>query len=155
MFKKSSTDTSLSDLDYSSSPVGTRDEVETVVGPSVNVEGDFSSEGNIVVKGTVSGSVKTSKLLTVERGAQIFANVKAGSAMISGSVKGNVKVNDHLDLSESAQVMGDIECKILSVAVGALVQGKVNMKGISIADKEEKKSLFSKNKKEEIASESV
>jgi hypothetical protein len=27
------------------------DNVETVVGPSVNVEGDFSSEGNIVVKG--------------------------------------------------------------------------------------------------------
>jgi hypothetical protein len=35
---------------------GTRDEVETVVGPSVNVEGDFASEGNIVVKGTVAGS---------------------------------------------------------------------------------------------------
>ena len=29
---------------------GMQDEVETVVGPSVNVEGDFASEGNIVVK---------------------------------------------------------------------------------------------------------
>jgi cytoskeletal protein CcmA (bactofilin family) len=66
---------------------GTRDEVETVVGPSVNVEGDFASEGNIVVKGTVSGSVATSKFLLVEQGAKIVANVRAGSAKISGEVK--------------------------------------------------------------------
>lgn len=115
------------------------DNVETVVGPSVNVEGDFSSEGNIVVKGTVSGSVNTSKLLTVEDGAKIFANVKAGNAHISGSVKGNVKVVDRLDLSSTAQVLGDIVCKVLAVESGALIQGKVSMKGLDIEDKQTKK----------------
>ncbi|MBI5222508.1 MAG: polymer-forming cytoskeletal protein [Candidatus Magasanikbacteria bacterium] len=120
------------------------DEVETVVGPSVRVEGDFASEGNIVVKGIVSGSVKTSKVLTVEKGASIFANVRAGNAAISGNVKGNVKVGDRLDLSDTAQVAGDIDCRVLSVAPGALIQGKVSMKGIEIADdkKEEKRGGF-------------
>lgn len=128
------------------------DEVETVVGPSVVVEGDFASEGNIIVKGTVSGSVKTSKLLAVERGASIFANVKAGSALVAGSVKGNVKVVDKLELTDTAQILGDIECKILNVAPGALIQGKVIMKGISIAEdrKEERKKTYGllKNKSE-------
>ena len=123
MFKKSSTELPLINLEPTVKSV---DEVETVVGPSVNVEGDFSSEGNIVVKGTVSGSVKTSKLLTVEKGAQIFANVRAGNAIISGGVKGNVKVADRLELHETAQIMGDIDCKTLSVAPGALLQGKVS-----------------------------
>lgn len=120
------------------------DDVETVVGPSVRVEGDFASEGNIVVKGIVSGSVKTSKLLTVEKGASIFANVRAGNATISGNIKGNVKVGDRLDLSETAQVAGDIDCRVLSVAPGALIQGKVSMKGIEIVGdkKEEKKGGF-------------
>ena len=119
---------------------GSPDEVETVVGPSVRVEGDFASEGNIIVKGIVSGSVKTSKLLTVEKGASIFANVRAGNAVISGSIRGNVKISDRLDLAETAQVAGDIDCRVLSVAPGALIQGKVIMKGIEIAgDKEEKK----------------
>ena len=125
------------------------DNVETVVGPSVNVEGDFSSEGNIVVKGTVSGSVNTSKLLTVEDGAKIFANVKAGNAHISGSVKGNVKVNDRLDLSSTAQVLGDIVCKVLSVESGALIQGKVSMKGLDIEDKQTKKVSTNKLKPRE------
>lgn len=125
------------------------DNVETVVGPSVNVEGDFSSEGNIVVKGTVSGSVNTSKLLTVEDGAKIFANVKAGNAHISGSVKGNVKVMDRLDLSATAQVLGDIVCKVLTVESGALIQGKVSMKGLEIEDKQTKKVSTNKLKPRE------
>jgi len=128
------------------------DDVDTVVGPSVKVEGDFASEGNIVVKGTVTGSVKTSKMLTVENGAKIFANVRAENAVVSGAIKGNVKVVERLELTETAQISGDIDCKILSVAPGALILGKVVMKGISLPDdseRSEKKKLFGKIKSED------
>jgi cytoskeletal protein CcmA (bactofilin family) len=127
------------------------DDVETVVGPSVNVEGDFASEGNIVVQGTVSGSVNTSKLLTVEQGAKIFANVHSGNAMVSGSIKGNIKIDDRLDLSSSAQIGGDITCKVLSVEAGALIHGKVVMKGVEIINPKSEKKIGlgrSKAKKE-------
>ena len=117
------------------------DDVETVVGPSVNVEGDFVSEGNIVVKGTVSGSVKTSKLLTVEQGARIFANVKAGNAIVSGSIKGNVKITDRLDLTSTAQIGGDVTCKVLSVEAGALIHGKMTMKGVDLDHPKSDKKL--------------
>ncbi len=103
------------------------DEVETVVGPSVVVEGDFVSEGDILVKGTVLGNVKTGRLLTVESGAKILANIKAGEAIISGEVKGNVEIIGRLELTESAKVLGDVKCKILAVAGGAILQGQVNM----------------------------
>ena len=53
----------------------TEDNIDTVVGPSVNVEGDFSSEGNIIVKGTVTGSVHTSRVLSVEPGAVVFGKI--------------------------------------------------------------------------------
>ncbi len=103
------------------------DEVETVVGPSVNVEGDFASEGNIVVKGTVSGSVTTSRFLLVEPGAKIVANVRAGSAKIAGEIKGNMKIRESLELTATARVMGDIEAKILVIEAGALLFGKGGM----------------------------
>ncbi len=130
MFQKSSPD--MSTLEPQRQPPSHEDDVETVVGPSVHVEGDFASEGNILVKGSVSGNVKTSKLLTVEQGAKILANVRAGSAHISGQVKGNIRVQDRLELSSSAQVLGDITCSVLAVEPGALIQGKVSMRGISI-----------------------
>lgn len=124
------------------------DDVETVVGPSVHVEGDFSSEGNILVKGIVSGSVKTSKVLTVEPGAKIFANVKAGSAIISGEIKGNAKVTDRLELTASARLMGDVECKVLVVEAGALIHGKVTMKGLKVDDLPETKAMKNRAPKE-------
>lgn len=121
------------------------DTVETIVGPSVHVEGDFASEGNILVKGTVSGSVKTSQLLTVEKGARIFANVNAANAFIAGEVKGNVKVTDKLELTATARILGDIFCSIIAVEPGALVQGKIQMKGIAIQEEaNDRKKIASK-----------
>lgn len=110
------------------------DEVETVVGPSVNVEGDFASEGNIIVKGSVAGSVHTSRHLSVEPGARILANVKAGSARIAGEVKGNMKVRETLELTSTARVIGDIEVKVLVIEAGALIFGKVAMPGLEAAE---------------------
>ncbi len=108
------------------------DTVETVVGPSVHVEGDFSSEGDILVRGSVAGNVKTSRLLTVQEGAKISANVRAGEAVVAGEISGNVKVSDRIDLKATARIAGDIACKVLSVEAGALVHGKITMKGIEM-----------------------
>lgn len=121
-----------------------QDEVETVVGPSVNVEGDFASEGNIVVKGTVSGSVFTSKHLTVEMGAKIFANVRAGSATIAGEVKGNMKIKESLELVSTSRVVGDIDVKNLKIESGALMYGKITMPGIEVGEKSVKTKTFRK-----------
>lgn len=129
------------------SPSAARDDVETVVGPSVNVEGDFASEGNIVVKGTVAGSVRTSKHLSVELGARIMANVRSGSATIAGEVRGNMKVKDTLELTATARVMGDIEVKTLMIAAGALVSGKVNMPGLDNGDAKSRGAKLSPVKK--------
>jgi cytoskeletal protein CcmA (bactofilin family) len=98
------------------------------------VEGDFASEGNIIVKGTVSGSVHTSRFLSVEPGAKIMANVRAGNAKISGEVKGNLKIRETIELTSTAKVLGDIEVKVLSVEPGALLFGKISMPGIEGAE---------------------
>lgn len=110
------------------------DEVDTVVGPSVNVEGDFASEGNIIVKGTVSGSVHTSRHLLVESGAKIMANIRAGNALIAGEVKGNVKIKESLEISATARIVGDIEAKILAIEAGALICGKIMMPGLESSE---------------------
>lgn len=130
---------------------GMQDEVETVVGPSVNVEGDFASEGNIIIKGTVSGSVFTSKHLTVERGAKIVANVRAGSATISGEVKGNMKIKEFLELTSTSKVIGDVDVKSLKIESGAVLYGKVTMPGLEVGEKNSRQRNSAK-KTEEVES---
>lgn len=106
---------------------GAGDDVETIVGPSVKVEGDFVSKGNVVIEGMVTGSVKTDKNLRVEEGARINANVKAQNVRVAGEVRGDVVVEGLLELTESAQVLGDVKTKTLVVAAGALLHGNCVM----------------------------
>lgn len=103
------------------------EEMETIIGPSVKVEGDFTSKGNVTVEGAVHGTLKTDKDLKVGSGARIAANVFATNAFIAGEVKGNVKVNNRLELTDTSKILGDIEAKTLIMASGALLNGKCSM----------------------------
>ncbi|MCX6780634.1 MAG: polymer-forming cytoskeletal protein [Candidatus Magasanikbacteria bacterium] len=117
----------------------TPNEVETIVGPSVKVEGDFNSQGNVLIQGMVSGNVKTEKYLQVEEGAKIMASVRADSAKISGEVQGNIRAKNTLELTATARIVGDIEAKTLIVAPGAILHGKCAMLGTAeVADAKSK-----------------
>jgi cytoskeletal protein CcmA (bactofilin family) len=108
---------------------------ETVVGPSVKIQGDLNSEGNIRIEGAVAGKVQTTQSVHVGDKAKIAADVIAGNAIIAGEVHGNVKVVESLILQPSARIVGDISCAILRVEEGAQFSGKCSMKG-AVVDKQ-------------------
>lgn len=113
---------------FKEAPITTNSqEVETLIGPSVKLEGDFITEGNIIVEGIVCGSVKTSKNLRVGKDAKIFANVTADNALVAGEVQGNIKINGKLELTATAKIFGDIKTETLSVAAGSIINGKCQM----------------------------
>ncbi len=113
---------------------------ETVVGPSVKIQGDLNSEGNIRIEGSVTGKVQTTQSVHVGEAAVITADMLAGNAIIAGQVQGNIKVTGNLILQSSARINGDIACAILRVEDGALFSGKCNMKGAAV-DKSKQPNL--------------
>jgi cytoskeletal protein CcmA (bactofilin family) len=100
-------------------------EAETVIAPSVRVEGDFVSEGNVRIEGSVTGSISTERDLLVGENAKITANVVARNGVISGELHGNLKVYDRLELTATARIHGDIQAKVLSVSPGAMMKGQL------------------------------
>ena len=100
---------------------------ETFIGPSVHVEGDFNSQGNIQVEGSVTGTIKTAANLVVGEQATINANIEATSAYVAGKVKGNLVIQDSLELASTSVVNGDIVTKILVMADGAQLNGHCRM----------------------------
>lgn len=91
------------------------------------MDGDFVSQGHVVIDGEVTGSVQTGESLRVGETAKIHADIAAGSAVIAGEVQGNVRVAERLDVTESAFIHGDVETQVLSVAAGARLNGRVTM----------------------------
>ncbi len=106
-------------------------EVETIIGPSVKVKGDFHGLGNVIVEGILSGTLKTSGSLRVGDKAKVTADIEAKEAKISGEVKGNVRIKGYLEIMATAKINGDIEASQLSVERGAFLFGKCNMTGES------------------------
>jgi cytoskeletal protein CcmA (bactofilin family) len=102
---------------------------DTVIALGVKVEGDFVSEGNVVIEGEVLGSLQTAQDLQVGDRAKITANVAASNALVAGEIRGNVTVNEKLVLTATSKVMGDIRAKVLIVEAGAELNGRVMMGG--------------------------
>lgn len=110
-------------------PDSSQGQAETVVGPSVKIQGDLNSEGGIRVEGQVTGKIKTTQNFYAAQGARIVADISAGNAVIGGEVQGNIKVSGQLILESSGRVTGDIACSVLRVEDGAVFTGKCSMNG--------------------------
>jgi cytoskeletal protein CcmA (bactofilin family) len=102
-------------------------EAETIIGPSIKVKGNFHGQGNIIIEGSVEGSVKTNGFLLIGEKAKINATIEAKDAKIGGEVVGNIKILGALEIKSSAKILGDIEAKELSIERGAKFDGKCSM----------------------------
>ena len=115
---------------------------ETVIAQGVRMEGDFVSQGDVLIEGEVNGNIQTASDLRVGTAAKIRADVTAKNAVVAGEIRGNLMVAGRLEILETAKIIGDITATILSVGAGAQLNGKITMDGREVAvpkDKVEKK----------------
>lgn len=100
---------------------------ETIIAQGVKVEGDFRSNGDITIDGELNGSLQTAASLHIGESAVIHAEVSAKNAIIAGTIVGNLHVEDGLQLLSTSNVSGDIATNRLSIAEGAIVNGRISM----------------------------
>ena len=123
------------------------EDAETIIGTGVKVEGSFSAFGDVVVKGQLVGSLETQNDLALRDTGMIEADIKAKNASIAGEIKGNLNVEEKIELSSTAKVLGDINCRVLAIDEGAILNGKCKVGGEFSQSPKEKK----KQKEEEIS----
>ncbi len=100
-------------------------DAETIIGPSIKVKGNFHGQGNIIIEGTLEGSLKTDANIFIGEKAKVIASIEARDLIINGNIKGNIKVKNYLSLGGTAQVNGDIQYAELSIEKGAIVNGQL------------------------------
>ena len=100
---------------------------DTIIAQGVKVEGEFRSNGDITIDGELNGSLETAQALHIGESAVIHAQVTAKSAVIAGVVVGNIQISENLELLSSSNVSGDIQTNRLSIAAGAIINGRISM----------------------------
>ncbi len=99
----------------------------TVIGAGITVEGEISTDEDLVVAGTVRGKVSAKEAVTIEHGAIVEADVAGGSLVVAGSLTGNVTAAERVDLQSGSRTIGNVKAGRVTIADGAQFKGNVDM----------------------------
>lgn len=99
----------------------------TIIAQGITIEGEITSDEDVVVQGTVRGKLVSKEAVSIEAGALVEADVEAGSLSVGGQVTGNVSAADRVDLAAGGRLIGDVRAARLTIADGASFKGNVDM----------------------------
>jgi cytoskeletal protein CcmA (bactofilin family) len=99
----------------------------TVIGAGITVEGEITTDEDVVVLGTVRGKLQAKEGVTIEAGGVVEANVTGGALRIAGVVTGDILSTDRVDLQAGARVVGNVKAARITIADGAQFKGNVDM----------------------------
>lgn len=98
-----------------------------VIGSGTIIEGNFTSNGSLSIKGKIVGDVKVDGNIEIGTSGTIEGNVVGKLIKISGIVKGSINCSDVLSFHNKANVQGDIYASKLVIEEGAKFNGTCKM----------------------------
>lgn len=103
--------------------------VETLIGPHAVIRGDISFSGGLYVEGTIHGKVSaddgSAAVLTIAENGHVEGEVRAPVVVISGRMTGDVHAGERIELAAHARVNGNIHYKVVEMAAGAMITGRL------------------------------
>jgi cytoskeletal protein CcmA (bactofilin family) len=99
----------------------------TVIGAGITIEGEVTTDEDVVVYGTLRGKLNAKDAVTIEDGATVEADASGGPFSIAGTVTGNIHSSDRVDLQNGAKVVGNVKATRITIADGAQFKGNVDM----------------------------
>src|SRR6185312_17348053 len=99
----------------------------TVIGPGISIDGEVTSQEEVVVQGTVRGVLTSEDVISIGSGGVVEADVSASSVSVAGTLTGNVSANERVDIQAGGRLIGDVKAARLTIADGASFKGNVDM----------------------------
>ncbi len=99
----------------------------TVIGEGLSIEGDITSDEEIVVQGSVRGKLTSTDAVSIASGGVVEADVSGSSVSVAGQVTGDVTAAERVDLQAGGKLVGDVKASRFTIADGASFKGAVDM----------------------------
>lgn len=100
-----------------------------VIGPRTTIKGEVLGDEDVVVQGTVEGSVRIARDLHIAAGGSVKASVEAQAVVVSGDVVGDCIASGRVEIQASGRLMGNIRAPRIIIAEGAVFKGTSDMSG--------------------------
>ena len=101
----------------------------SVIGESLHFKGELSAGEDLIIEGTVEGTVNQGKCcLTLKPNGRLIASVNATKIFIEGNVKGDLHATVSVSVRASAEIKGNIVAPKVSIEEGATFNGNIQMR---------------------------
>lgn len=103
--------------------------VSTVIGQGTVITGDVEFAAGLhldgEIKGNVNGGDETHATLTISEQGKVEGDVRVENLILNGIVVGDVYASERAELAANARVTGTVHYRLLEMAMGAEVNGKL------------------------------
>jgi cytoskeletal protein CcmA (bactofilin family) len=102
-----------------------RDNVISIIGPGMTVNGDCQTEGTLRIEGTVTGTVRAGKAVVVGKDGHVTGDIVTQDAIIGGRIDGSVTAESRLELQATCEIEGEIRARRIKLDEGGRVNGTI------------------------------
>jgi cytoskeletal protein CcmA (bactofilin family) len=106
-------------------PVQRADMKESHISADLTIEGKIVGTGHVRIAGRFKGDVHVEGNVSLDAGARLEGNVKAGVVSVGGELIGNIENAKRVEVLESGVINGDVKAGSLTVAAGSRMRGQV------------------------------
>jgi len=105
----------------------TQEEISTIIGQGVYVDGNITIHSSIRILGTLRGNIVSTGTVEVLPGGLVDGDVTAKDAVIKGIVNGTLTATHTASLEQGSSLSGDLYTAKVALAEGSTFNGKCTM----------------------------
>ncbi len=102
--------------------------INTLIAEGTTIRGEVHFSGGLHLEGVIDGSISAEgadSVLTLSEQGRVNGEVRVSNAVVNGTVVGDIIAAERLELAGNARVEGNVHYKVLEMAAGAQVNGKM------------------------------
>ena len=99
----------------------------SVLGPTLRFRGELSAQEDLIVQGSVEGSITHTQNLTIGTDGSMTGNIRARVIVVDGKVDGDLYATESVNIRATAKVKGNVFAPRVAIQDGAFFQGQVEM----------------------------
>ena len=99
----------------------------SVLGPSLRFRGELSAQEDLIIQGSVEGSITHTQSLTVGTDGSMKGDIRARVIVIDGKVEGDLYATESVTIRVTAKVKGNVFAPRVGITEGAFFQGQIEM----------------------------
>jgi cytoskeletal protein CcmA (bactofilin family) len=99
----------------------------SVLGPTLKFRGELSAQEDLIIQGSVEGSITHTQSLTVGTDGTMKGDIRARVIVIDGKVEGDLYATESVNIRATAKVKGNVFAPRVGIVEGAFFQGQIEM----------------------------